>query len=181
MTMSSKYAGAIYGNLALGTSAAEAAPGVIKRPARTRQQENEVVYKKPKVQVKTRRRVKSQGISAFAIVGCICIACLCLLIIMSYIRLTELSHKTSRLTAELNILKEQEDKLRLEYESAFDLNEIEDYAINILGMVKAGDNEVYYLQSRSDDKAVILDENENKKGILDTISSLLSSLANFFV
>lgn len=179
--MSSKYANAIYGNLALGASAAEAAPGVIKSPAKARQPENEAVYEKPKVQVKSRARAKSQGISAFAIVGCICIACLSLLIIMSYIRLTELSHKTSELTAQLSTLKEQEGKLLLEYESAFDLNEIEEYAVNILGMVKAGDNQVYYLQSRTEDKAVILEESENKKGILDTISSLLSSLADFFV
>lgn len=161
--------------------ATEAVPGVIRRPARTRRQENEAVSEKPKVQVRTRARAKSQGISVFAIVGCICIACLCLLIIMSYIRLTELSDKTSELTAELGVLKEQEAKLRLEYESAFDLNQIEEYAINILGMVKAGDNQVYYLRSRSDDKAVILEDEGNKKGILDTISSLLSSLADFFV
>lgn len=181
--MSTKYANAVYGNLAYGIPAAEAVPGVVRRPVRTKQPETDTaVQTRPEVHVRTHARAAArQGISAFAIIGCVCIACLCLLIIMSYIKLTEITEKSSGLTAQLNTLSEQETKLRLEYESAFDLNEIELYAINILGMTKAGENQVYYIQSRTDDKAEIIEKGENKAGILDSISSLLSSLADFFV
>ncbi len=72
--------------------------------------------------------------SAFAVVGFLCIAGLLFMVLLSYVSLTELSEETVGLKEELAVLEEEETRLLLKYESAFDLNAVESYATKVLGM-----------------------------------------------
>lgn len=176
--MSYKYANAVYGNLAYGAPAVDRPPRALERPVET-ELENHGLLEQP--EIRERQRIKStakHGISVFAIMGCISIACLLFLVLMSHIELAQISKESAELTEQLSTLEAEEIKRRLEYESAFDLNEIESYAVNVLGMSKAGENQVYYIQRRANDQAVVLEENTNNKGMMDSISSLLSRISD---
>jgi hypothetical protein len=56
------------------------------------------------------------------------------MVLLSYVSLTELSEETVGLKEELAVLEEEETRLLLKYESAFDLNAVESYATKVLGM-----------------------------------------------
>lgn len=179
--MSTKYADAVYGNLAYKSTAAQVPARELDRPIRPAERENEIIYEESKVRVRQKpKTIQKQGISVFAIMGCVCVAGLFFLILLSYVSLAEISQKSVELTNELSTLKTEETRLQLDYESAFDLNEIEAYAINILGMTKAGENQVYYIQRSAGDQAIVLDTEQNESGILNSLSTLLTTLAGYF-
>ena len=80
---------------------------------------------------------------------------------------------------ELTQLEEQQAKLRIAYESAFNMAEIEDYAIHALGMQKPRADQIYYIDTSSPDKAVVFAGGENA-GFVDRVSDYLSGLIEYF-
>ena len=72
------------------------------------------------------------------------------------ISLFVLSDETAVLSRELQELKTDHKRLTIQYESTFDLSEVETYAKSALGMVKAGADQTTFVRSTEGDKAQIL-------------------------
>ena len=73
--------------------------------------------------------------------------------------LSQASAEVSTLEDQYAELQEQQTRLRIDYESAFNLTEIEDYAIHELGMQKPRSDQLYYISSSdAADTAVVLDQ-----------------------
>ena len=82
------------------------------------------------------------------------------------IELAEQSDVNVGLKQELDSLQEDNRSLRIEYESKIDLDEIEDYAKNVLGMQKPGQSRIKKINTDTQDKAIVLG-NSGEADIVD--------------
>lgn len=62
------------------------------------------------------------------------------------IRLTQANDTAAELNTELEAAKEENRILKVEYESLYSLEEIEEYAINVLGMVGRSAGQIIYIK-----------------------------------
>ena len=76
----------------------------------------------------------------------------------------------------------QQTRLRIDYESAFNLTEIEDYAIHELGMQKPRSDQLYYISSSdAADTAVVLDQTAAEPlSLADRFGDFLTSIVEYF-
>ena len=117
-----------------------------------------------------------QSISPVAILGFALAAVLLVFSLMARVQFTVASDTAAQLESQINELTEQKSRLTIAYESALNLTEIEDYAINNLGMQKPHSDQVVYVNGTSKDKAVIL---SGDSGNSDSVSDLTRSLAEY--
>jgi hypothetical protein len=133
------------------------------------------------------REAARPGVSLFSILGVAFIASLAAACIYSQIDLTRISADitgvraisgrkiTARtgITDKLNAHREENSALRVEYERAFDLKEIERYAIEELGMVRSQNIASRGASMSPADKAVIPASAKNPGGVIGFIERLL--------
>lgn len=120
-----------------------------------------------------------QSISPFAVIGYLCAAVLVVFTLMAKIQLTAVTDQSAHLEVQLAELQVAQNRLLINYEKAFNLTEIEEYASNTLGMQRPRDEQLYYLSSAVPDKAVIL-EGGGSESFGDRIFDLLASLSEYF-
>lgn len=125
-------------------------------------------------------RVSVQAISPVAIIGSIIAAALLIFSLLARIQLTAASDECVALESSLTELQDQQSKLLIAYESSINLPEVEDYAMNALGMQKPRSDQVYYISGSVQDRAVVLAESAEDVGVVDRIGDFLSSLAEYF-
>lgn len=146
--------------------------GAVRPETETREQANQ--------QLKQRARTRSrqgQYVSVFAVMGTVCVCALLFLVVCSYMQLSVLTAETAELETQLEKIKEDTSVLEAEYDSAFNLTEIEEYARNVLGMAEPAQGQTFYLQNSLEDKAVILDREGLKDyGVLSSITAFFNSI-----
>ncbi len=133
-----------------------------------------------KVRTRTKTRTFTLGKAAMAF-GVFMALALVVLNLLSYAMLAEISESTT--AAENNIiqLREEKAKLLVEYEQAFNMNEIEQYAINVMGMTRPSASQTVEVGSVKNDKAVVFTyETESDDGIISNITHFISSLLAYF-
>lgn len=140
-------------------------------------------------EAKTREKVKKARtasravykISPVSVIGVLLLVGITVLMLLAYVQLTELSAETTKLKNQLSDLKTTNEQLVMAYESSFNLNEIEEYAKNTLGMVKPDASQVQILNIYNSDKAVILDGSGSLDvGGFESVLSFLLSLKEYF-
>lgn len=169
--------GAVYGSLAYDLNHPELfedAYSAPQAPAKPKTEERTGILTRSKRVVHTR-----QGIAPAAIVGILAAAFLFVTGITAQVRLLSVSSQSVELQTKLEELEVQQAKLRIRYESAFNLAEIEEYATAELGMQKPNANQIAYIDTSAPDKAVVIDDGSGE-GIVDKISDFLSSLGAYF-
>lgn len=175
-----RYASATFGSLAYDFQRTEA-PEI---------DYEEAPVKKPKRRVEERVKVESErkakaatkvktGVSFFTIVGIMGAAAMLVLVLMGYVHLTKVSAETNAIQRKITELKTTEAKLKVKYESTFDLTKVEEYAVARLGMVPATSSQVIYLNSSLPDKAEIITDKGNS-GMLSNLTSFLSRVVEYF-
>jgi cell division protein FtsL len=173
---------AVYGNVAydLSTAAGYAIPRErtanppLERP-REKVRERE--------QVRTRTAAKEQtafGVPVLGIFGIAIAAVMMVFVLFGYVQLAEISGEMGSLNSTISTLNEENAKLKVAYESTFNLNEIEDYAVNVLGMTKLADSNVTRFDIVKADKASILSEDDSTNGILAGIESFFDTVREYF-
>ncbi len=115
-----------------------------------------------------------QTLPLFAVAGTLLVSLVMVRLLVSYVSLTKLSSEAAELERSIAELREERAKLEIEYESAFNLKEIERYAMAELGMVKAGNEQKVYLNSSLDDKTVML--GGKRPGMLEKIKAFFGSV-----
>ena len=171
--------GAVYGSLAYDFNHPELYGGDTYAEPKT-------PAAKPKTETRTRVRTRSkraihtkQSIAPSAILGILVAAFLFVTGITAQVRLLGVSGQSVELEAKLSELEEQQAKLRIRYESAFNLAEIEEYATGSLGMQKPNANQIAYIDTSAPDKAVVIDDGSDE-GFVDRVSDFLSGLGAYF-
>lgn len=125
-------------------------------------------------------RATVQAVSPVAIIGYAIAAVLLVFSLLARIQLTAASNECVKLESSLADLEDQQSKLLISYESSINLPEIEDYAINVLGMQKPRSDQVYYISGSVQDRAVVLADAGEPVGFVDRVADFLSSLAEYF-
>ncbi len=140
----------------------------------------------PRTQTQTRVHTRAravvhtrQSIAPLSLIGMLAAAFLLVAAILAQAQIVGLSSKSVTLHNELAQLEEEQAKLRIAYESAFNMADIEEYAIRSLGMQKPRADQIFYIDTSSPDKAVMISGGE-KSGFVDRVSDYLSGAAEYF-
>ena len=147
-----------------------------------------VPRQKERAKVETQTRTKagqqtqtSAGLSVFSVVGFALVAVMMVFVVLANVRLTEISYSVSETRTRITELEKEKQQLEAQYETAFNLTELKAYAIDTLGMVEADADSAVVLGGIREDKAQILDSSlTEEKGIVDTASTFLTSLLEYF-
>ena len=141
---------------------------------------------RPEIEERVKDRAKAramakakqgQYVSAFAVIGTVCVCILLVLVLISYIQLSVITDEMAGMENELSLVQEEAELLEIKYERAFNLNDVEDYARNVLGMTEPAKGQTYYLENSLGDEATVLDQGALKEyGILGSITSFFSSI-----
>ena len=126
----------------------------------------------------SRSRAK-QSVAPAAVLGVLIAAAMFVIAIMAQIQLTDLSSERVKLEAELAELQTKNAQLQIAYESAFNLTEIEEYAVTELGMQKPGADQITYIDTSSPDRAVVINDKAGD-GFVDRLSDFLAELGSYF-
>ena len=123
-----------------------------------------------------------QAIAPLAVLGFAIAAVLIIISLVARVQLSQASAEVSTLEDQYTELQEQQTRLRIDYESAFNLTEIEDYAIHELGMQKPRRDQLYYISSSDDtDTAVVLDQSAAEPlSFADRLGDFFSSILEYF-
>jgi len=157
-----------------------AAPS-LDQPAYERPEPEVEARPRERVSIRTEAKpVARQHVSLFAVGGCVVAAGLAIMLLLNYVELNAISSRTYELSGRLQELQVEETRLKIEYESTFKLDEVEQYATNMLGMVKAESGQVKYLDDRAEDQAVVLNEDNGNAGFMAKMKSLLTSISEYF-
>lgn len=108
---------------------------------------------------KRKRRKSIRGLIAVLIICIMSLAAAGLMVKGLFVRI-ELAQQSDKITAakkELSQIEEENRRLRIEYETKIDLDEIEDYAKNILGMQRAGESRTEKIDTDTQDKAIVIE------------------------
>lgn len=123
------------------------------------------------------RRRKGYGVSLFAVFGFMTAAVLIVFVLLLQVRYEEVRAEAAALQSELKELTELERRLRIEYEDAFDVTRVEEYATTVLGMTKPAVSQgVGTIQAPVEDKALVVmtEEPEQERGLAAFLSSVLA-------
>lgn len=169
---------AVYGSLAYDYDNPELYPEEYSSPpeqtAPPQTQERTQAVPRPGVHARSK-----QAVYPLAMLGMLAAAVLFVIAIMAQIQLFDISSKTVELEGQLKELKTEQTKLQIAYEGAFNLTEIEQYATSQLGMQKPSADQIYYIDTSSPDKAVIISENRSD-GFFGRVSGFLSGIGAYF-
>ena len=138
----------------------------------------------PKERTQTRVRTRSsaktkQSIAPLSVAGVLVAALLFVVSITAQIQLFDISTESVKLSTQLSELETEQARLRVSYESAFNLTEIEEYAMNELGMQKPSADQIYYIDTSAPDKAVVVADN-GSRSFVDRTADFLSGIRAYF-
>ncbi len=118
-----------------------------------------------------------QSVSPLAILGFAVAAVLLVFSLMARVQLTQASAEAAKLQTQLDQLTTEQSRLTIAYESALNLTDIENYAVNTLGMQKPHADQIRYVSSSTQDKAQIL---AGTDGAAQKSGDLVDSLREYF-
>ena len=100
-------------------------------------------------------------------------------VILSYVRLTEVSTEITSINKEISALETEETRLKVEYERTFNLNAIKEYATSKLGMTMLTEANTHVITMQREDKAVVLAQDDSGIGFIKAAKDFISSLAEY--
>lgn len=116
------------------------------------------------------------GVYPLAFLGTVLVVILLALVLLAQIQMVAISSATVELESQIAQLETQRDKLTEEYEMVFNLKDVEEYALGVLGMQEPVDSQIQYLTgvSAADHAVIIRKENADmfSRGLEDIVSSV---------
>ncbi len=97
-----------------------------------------------------------------------------------YIEQYEKIYRTKQLTAQLEDEINNGEKLRIEYEKRTNIREVEDYAVNVLGLQKYSNYQVEYITYQNSNKSVLFDNDMPKESVLTRVAAVFSIITEYF-
>ena len=175
---------AVYGSLAYDFNNPALYPEEYARPAGTADDSAERPATRTREQVKVRTRARTaprakQGIAPVSILGAAVAAFLLVTAISAQASLFAISGESVELEQTLSELETEQTRLRIAYESVFNLAEVENYAVHTLGMQRPAADQIYYIDTAAPDKAVVIDAGKGD-GFVDRASDFISDIGSYF-
>ena len=124
--------------------------------------------------------VPRQSVSPGAILGAAVAVVMVVFLVMAQVRMSIANKDVLALENQIKTLQAQQDDLEISYETAFNLTELEDYAVNELGMQKPRSDQIYYVNGAGEDRTVILDDAARQSSWADRVGDFLCRIAEYF-
>lgn len=144
----------------------------------------------PRPQVRPRRRavarpkvrVREAGrVAPFAVVGFLAIGVFAVLLLMGYVRLSELSDEVVSLQSQMVSLQSDEAKLRAKYELAYDLSDIEQSVTADGSMIRPQENQICYVDLSQPDSVEHFTRTESgAAGFWGGAKEIVSTVVEYF-
>jgi cell division protein FtsL len=129
-------------------------------------------------------RRQGTGLGVVPFLGAVAVVALVVMLLLAQIQLVNLSDTAVSLEAQIEELKTQRDKLTVEYETVFNLKDVEEYATGVLGMQEPRDDQIYYLTNvNAGDKAVVITDETTDMfslGLEDVVASFKANVQGLF-
>lgn len=165
----------VYGNVAYDPAYA---------PEREREGRVEpLIRPRERVVGRERVRVRQAGyVAPTAVIGFLAVAVMAVLILMSYIQITDASNQIVRLRHEADALATEHTDLMTQYELAFDLKTVEEQVTASGKMVQPGAGQIISLNLSEPDSAKVYEEpKENPLGELwGSLTDAVENIGAFF-
>lgn len=177
--------GAIDGTLAYDFSSPRFFPQeeVYEQPAPSgKSREQEWVKENKRERIKVAALVRSrQGFSPLAVMGTALVIVLFVMSLLAQIQLVNISQRAVEMERQITALESERDRLMVEYESVFNLKDVEEYAVGVLGMQEPRDDQVYYLSGVSSaDKAVVITSSDGSDMLALGLEDIVASVKSYF-
>lgn len=172
----------VYGNLAYDIEIMAGLPAPEWEEPR-REERKVVIPAAPQTEEYKRTKTApqpKQAIPLLSIVGFACAAVLLVFSLMAKINLTVITDEAASLETQLNALELEQNRLLIQYESVFNRTEIEEYAIQTLGMQRPRQEQIIYINSSAPDKAVVLQNETQSKGLFDGVYAMFGLITEYF-
>ena len=134
----------------------------------------------PEVKPAQLQVVESSGIDRSTAIKCFALAmfviAVCSAMLLSMVKINELTNQLSAENAALEKLKSECVILETRLDSEMSLANVEDYAINVLGMKKIETSQMQCITVKTDN---IIQTTDNKKNFFDVVSDVLQDLVEY--
>ena len=135
---------------------------------------------KPQIAPRPRRQERNtHGVSFIAVMGSMIAAVLLILVILAQISYIEVTRETSRVNSELRELSQQRRRLEIQYESVINMQDVERFARDVLGMTQPSGVTAAVVLGTAQDRAVIIENEQNEDRLAD-FGRFVSSLFDRF-
>ncbi len=119
-----------------------------------------------------------QAIAPLSVLGVLVAAVMIVIMLLAQARLTAVCNEAVRLTNKIDQLQTEQARLRIAFESAFNLTEIEDYAVSELGMQKPRNDQIFTISSRAQDKVELFTP-DSSGSLLDRVTEFTGSVKEY--
>lgn len=119
-------------------------------------------------------------IAPFAVIGLVAVCLLCMLFINRYANLVAANDDVVQVKSRLTELKEEEDKLMIQYEKAYDLKSIEEEFLTSGEMIKRQDEQLSTLELSEPDSVEYYEKPGFGSGIISGIRDIISAIGTYF-
>ncbi|MBR4071790.1 MAG: hypothetical protein IKK26_04485 [Clostridia bacterium] len=114
----------------------------------------------------------------YAIIA-VCFFASLIAIIFLNMQSAELAAENSRLKTQMSELVDEEKSLNAKREQMYNLEYVEDYAVNVLGMVKLDKTNISYVELSNEERVRIAEPEQNDSAVLSGISRTFNILLEY--
>ncbi len=114
----------------------------------------------------------------YAIIA-VCFFAALIAIIFLNMQSAELAAENSRLKTQMSELVDEEKSLNAKREQMYNLEYVEDYAVNVLGMVKLDKTNISYVELSNEERVRIAEPEQNDSTVLSGISRTFNILLEY--
>ena len=171
-------AGAVYGSLAYDFSNPALQPDLAEEAQwRVQHQTRTPVLEEERSDEKAAAK-NLQAIAPLSVIGIAFAAVMIVIMLLAQVRLTAVCNEAVQLTNKIEALETEQNRLRIAFESAFNLNEIEEYAVEELGMQKPRSDQIICIDSAAHDKVEVF-RTEGSEDVLDRVLNFVGSVGEY--
>ncbi len=109
----------------------------------------------------------------------VCFFATLIAIIFLNMQSAELAAENSRLKTQMAELADEEKSLNAKREQMYNLEYVEDYAVNVLGMVKLDKTNISYVELSNEERVRIAEPEQNDSAVLSGISRTFNILLEY--
>ena len=119
-----------------------------------------------------------QAIAPLSVLGVLAAAVMIVVMLLAQAKLTAVCSDAVLLSDKIEQLETEQTRLRIEFESAFNLTEIEDYAVTQLGMQKPRSDQLFPINIKAQDKVEIFAP-DSSGGLADRVSDFTGAVKEY--
>ena len=151
-------------------------------PERLAEEEETKRLAEQKREEERRKQLRARRIStALSLTAAAVAVVLLVLNLLSYAMLLEISEATSTAQARYATLAEENTELLVKYDQTFNMNEIEEYAVGVLGMTRPTSGQKIKVQAIGEDRVVLHTEQKaESENFILKMASFITGLLSYF-